>query len=95
MVMLHWAWLFAAFVIGTWMGAFLMALIKAKNPDFHDADDIQSGDVIVRDPEDPRRMSRITMDGKMYMSIDGGHSWRLYAYLPELEHREKEGGDEA
>lgn len=53
MIMLHWAWLFAAFVVGTWMGAFLMALIKAKNPDFHDAEDIQSGDVIVRDPEDP------------------------------------------
>lgn len=34
MVILHWAWLLVAFVIGTWVGMFLTALIKANNSDF-------------------------------------------------------------
>lgn len=32
--MIHWAWLLLSFVIGTWVGMFLTALLKANNPDF-------------------------------------------------------------
>lgn len=32
--MIHWAWLLLSFVIGTWVGMFLAALLKANNPDF-------------------------------------------------------------
>ena len=86
--MIHWAWMLVAFTVGAWAGMFCYALIRANNPDFGE-DDVFDGDILVRDPEDPRRLSRIRPNGEMYLSIDGGDTWRLYAYLPDLEARAK------